>query len=782
MPKLEDIARNRVFGVLAAYVVIGLTALEGLDVLQEALGFPSVVLTVAAVVTLAGLPVAVGWAWYADRRDRAAEAGAGGERDAESASATDEARRTRAWKVAGYGVVGAVVVLAGGWWYSSGRGEDSGPLDPGKVAVMPFGTGGAHPDLGWLEQGAMDLLAAKLTGDFGPRAVDPRAVLSRLGEIEGGVSEEAALAGARRLGAGFVLTGSVVGSPGRFTLSAVLRETERGEERSRGSVQASVDSLAPAVDRLLISLLSLEAGEAEHRLASLTSTDPAAVRGYLAGQSLYRQGRYESAVEAFDRALDLDSTFALAAIGLTSAANMTLEPEYSSRAGRGTRLALAARENLSAIDRRFLELWVGGTEPATYTERRRVRERAVQEMPDRPELWYRLGDLYFHWGNLFGVSDRWDRAEAAFNRAVALDSLHYVSIQHLGWIALARGDTAAARRYVELQLERVEGSPSLPLRLDSLVVAGDTAGLRRLNEEVLREGSGLGLNALVLGAHAAGWEWTDARAAGRAIRRLLETATSSADRLDALSLAHDFALNAGRPAEASRLLDRAVAEGGDRIPILRQRVYDALYWDGDTASAHAAVETLETELDAGALDGFDEADARCAVLQWSGWQGTPRPDHRRSLASWRNGPERSEGARLWADLCGALYDAVLAWRVDPPGAVTPIATLDSILALGPANVLRDPANVMLARIHGDRGDYGRALAVADRIPNDASPDDYWSALKFEIARWAERAGDYETARQAYADWLEMRYDPEPGVQAMVDEVRRRLERLAGEAS
>lgn len=778
MIKLDDIGSNRLVGVVVAYVVISFAVLEGLDVLVDALGLPASILTVAAVLAIVGLPVAAGAAWYAQRRAVGATESAAG--DASEARIREEAgggRRSRAWLAAGIGAIAALGALGAGWWYSGTSRTAAAPLDHGMVAVMPFGTGGAHAELAWLEQGVMDLLAAKLSGEFGPRALDPRTVLSRLGTATGTPSEERARTTARNLAAGLVLTGSVVGSADRFTINAKLYDVATGDERSRASVATDADGLASAVDELVIALLSLDAGEAEHRLATLTSTDPAAVRSYLSGQAYYRQGRYPDAVAAFDHALDVDSTFALAGIGLSDAAAMTLEPELLRRGPRGMRLALAAAGNLGPIDRRFLELRSGAHAPATYEGRRRFREQAVREMPDRAELWYLLGDLYFHWGNLIDIPDPLERAERAFNKAVELDSLHYVSIQHLGWTAAARGDTAALRHYVELQKKRIDGEPNAILRLDEALATGDTAEYRRFEAAIDTAGTAH-LRSAILVVHSLFWPGISAEAAERAARRLPQIAETNTGRIDGLWLLHDFSLNAGRPGEAAKALDRLERLGADRRLLLQQRVRDALYWDGDQGAGEAAAIALEQTLTREDVDSA-EAVTRCAIMQWHAHQGTERPRDRDRLAELA-ASSAAERGRLRAELCLALVDALLASRTDPPAAFEAIATLDSILAQGPITDLRDAANVALARILGERGGYVRAAEVADRIGMDPSLEDYWSSLRYETGRWAERAGDFAAARLAYANYLRLRHDPEPALEAQVEDVRRRLEALSGE--
>jgi hypothetical protein len=57
------------------------------------------------------------------------------------------------------------------------RSTATGGPDPQLVAIMPFRVTG-DPSLSYLGEGMIDLLAAKLSGDVGPRAADPRPVLN----------------------------------------------------------------------------------------------------------------------------------------------------------------------------------------------------------------------------------------------------------------------------------------------------------------------------------------------------------------------------------------------------------------------------------------------------------------------------------------------------------------------------------------------------------------------------------------------------------------------------
>ena len=213
---------------------------------------------------------------------------------------------------------GVSVLRFGG---GSGASESDSPeLDTNVVAIVPFRFSGPE-DLDYLGDGVVDLLAARLTGDVGPRAVDPRITSAVWQELSAADPAGAGEAVARRFGAGLVLTGSVVADPSGLNLNASLQDVVDSNQLASASARGPADSLTAVVDRLAAGLLSLSAGEYEQSLDQLTSTSPAALREYLLGQRELRVADFFAAVEHFQRAVQIDSTFALAAIAWADAGN-----------------------------------------------------------------------------------------------------------------------------------------------------------------------------------------------------------------------------------------------------------------------------------------------------------------------------------------------------------------------------------------------------------------------------------------------------------------------------
>jgi serine/threonine-protein kinase len=307
-------------------------------------------------------------------------------------------RRALAWAAAAVLAVAAVA-----WWLPR---PVTRAVDERLVVVAPFRVGGADPALGYLREGMLDLLAAKLTGEGGPRSVNPRTVMSawRRRASDDDLAQEQALALAQALGAGRLVLGEVVGAPGRLVLSATLLAVPGGRVLARESVSGPSDSLPFKVDELAARLLAQQAGEVE-RLTALTSTSLPALRAYLDGQAVFRRGQFRVAIGHYERALQLDSTFALAALGLSEAASWGLPGGVHERA---LRLVTRARARLSPRDQAYVEVIAGPRYPAPTSMAQYIAaaERFVQVAPDRPGGWSYLGDYLMHWGRFAAMRAR----------------------------------------------------------------------------------------------------------------------------------------------------------------------------------------------------------------------------------------------------------------------------------------------------------------------------------------------------------------------------------------
>ncbi|HEX5963606.1 MAG TPA: serine/threonine-protein kinase, partial [Gemmatimonadales bacterium] len=253
----------------------------------------------------------------------------------------------------------ALMLLAvagvGAWWATR---SSVGAVAPAaqSVAVLPFRTSG--PGVEFLGEGMVDLLSTNLSGVGGIHAVDPRTVLRRWSRSNdrGSGDISRALAVGRALDAGSVVLGSVVSTGGRVRLAADLYST-RGEPLGRAQVDASADSVLGAVDRLSLALLRDVWRSKEPiphlRLASLTTDSIGALRSYLEGERRYRSLAWDSALSAYTRAVEIDSTFALAHLRRAQVFGWT--GGYGNQESRRAIVAGARfADRLPARDRRLL--------------------------------------------------------------------------------------------------------------------------------------------------------------------------------------------------------------------------------------------------------------------------------------------------------------------------------------------------------------------------------------------------------------------------------------------
>jgi hypothetical protein len=120
-----------------------------------------------------------------------------------------------------------------------------------------------------------------------------------------------------------------------MTVNAALRDVATGVDLATAEEHGPAELIALVLDRLAAGLLSVSAGEYEESLDELTSKDPEAIRQYLLGQQAWRGWQFETSTRHFLRAVEIDSTFALAAIGAADAAS------NSASGGAGGMLDLA---------------------------------------------------------------------------------------------------------------------------------------------------------------------------------------------------------------------------------------------------------------------------------------------------------------------------------------------------------------------------------------------------------------------------------------------------------
>ena len=749
MSFFAELKRRKVFRIAGAYLVAAWVVLQVASTLVPALELPAWTVKFIAVAAIVGFPFALILAYIFDLTPR------GVERTTDSAQFHFPVRAA---------VVGTLIVMTGvvGFLIVRRRLSAAG-IDPNSVVVLPFRVSG-DAKLAAMGEGMVDLIAPKLTGVGGPRAVDSRTTLSawRRSVSSGNpdITPKEAIKLARKLKASQVILGEVVAAPGAIALNARVYSTIDGAAGDAAEVKTTQDSLLSAVDRLVAELLSTQAGEKDRLSALLTSSLPA-VQAYLDGNRTYRSGKYDVAAKHFATAVDLDSTFALAAYGeLQSRSWAGFGPRYA----RATRLAFKYRDKLPPRERALIVARVGESYPVptSYTKSMQAWEQASTQYPDSPEMWYELGDHYFHFGPALGMEDYEDRALNAWNRAIALDSSYAPPWEHQVEVHAARGDTARLRavyaKLVEMEGEDLRGAVGWVYA----VAAHDEAARVKLLQNMDEWTGGQVINA-ALGVFKAG---ASPVGLDTLMDHLVKSASTDQARQGALNTAATYELNRGRPSRALAHVD-ALA----RMP------------DGETGAMNNLIlySILYPEL------GLERAtDARRKLAD------NKSPGIACSLGLWdtlnRNATAARQMLQLLRDsiakhpvdffkFCAQVMKAADAVIQKQPGARAELQRMDSMIVHGPP-IGPGPANfsaAIMSRLYAQLGDYESARHAAVRGGYTS-----WglSAQVLEHARMAARTGRRDEAIRSYRIYLAMRDNPEPGpAKDITDKVRAELAAL-----
>ncbi|MGH7582236.1 MAG: BTAD domain-containing putative transcriptional regulator [Gemmatimonadales bacterium] len=628
------------------------------------------------------------------------------------------------------------------------------------IVVLPF-TVQDNALANWRE-GLMDLVSMDLGGIPGIRAVDNRTVLSRWREEPAG-GEDPALAtsldAAARAGGRYAVSGHVIADgPDLLLTAGVYQVAERrtlGTAESRGPA----DSVFALVDRLTLGILRLMPGGDARELARIdlarihTASLPA-LKAFLEGEALFRRSQFERAADAYGRAVEADSTFALARYrlgisrqwfwsDLLGAVPDPLAPAVGQYADR-----LPPHE--AAMFRAF-EL-----QDEDVLAARDLLEEEARRHPEDADTWYQLGEFYFHSGAeaLVGPGS----ADRALAKAIALDSTFSLPYVHLIEDAIGERDTAGAERLLHTFAGVAPGTLHLSqLRLLAGLVVGDSF-VRSASEAVLDT---LEISRVL-------WAGTELAAARRwdLSERAFQTARDRAEHPPVAAIALFYTrLAQGKAGEALQSL------GDPFTPQSRKaRMLGALAEVG--ASVPAA--ELDGVLADNAVDSVDAVElfyVGSLAANRGQWQVVQRSLERLQprLRS-RGAPGDSSQVAFTEGLRQGL-EGYVSWRQGQRDHALRLLQASQKRALGGRGV-NDILRWWLGRLQLEMGRPRDALLYFESLAGSWLPADY------ELGRLYEQLGMAEQAREAYVRFLAPRQQADSVFQPMIQDARAALERLA----
>ena len=329
----------------------------------------------------------------------------------------------------------------------------------------------------------MDILSRSLD-DAGPLRTVPQTV--GLQRWRGRADRVSAEKFGQRTGAGLVVFGNVRRVRDTVTLRATV--LDRAGKRAEPDIEvrgdtAAVGDLADSLGVRILQVLGQDRPIGAVRRVSIGSRSLPALKAFLYGEQLYRQGLWDSALVHYERAIAGDSTFALAYRrmgyvldwGPASSASYRAAMEYK-RQSVTLRRGLSPRDSLLLAADSFDVAEADATDPADlirFSYRARASmEEAVRRYPGDPEMWLEVGEGRFHanlpLGSLPGP------ALEAFDRAIALDPGFAPAYGHTVELAIRLNRPDLARRYADAYLRLDPTDVNAPsIRLAALLLDPD---------------------------------------------------------------------------------------------------------------------------------------------------------------------------------------------------------------------------------------------------------------------------------------------------------------------
>ena len=349
-----------------------------------------------------------------------------------------------------WAIASAMVILMVVMWFLLGRSRPEGGsdivLDPDRIAITPFEVNGS-PDLAYLGEGIVDLIAAKLGGTEALTIVNPRAVIALVNQLKTDIADpSAARVVARRSGAGRFVTGTITELGGNVQILAYLYDAEdTGAAPKQLSTEGTLSDLFEVIDGFITELFteSLEGkNETAPGLALATTESLPALQEYLEGESLLRAGLYREAAAAYDRAVAADSTFALAFYRKSIAADWIDGADIRSSVDKAfafaDRLPQPERDLVTAL--RFRR-------HGNSIEAEKIYRAILHQYPDEVEGLVQLGEVLFHENPRTGRS--MIEAMEPFRHAAELEPGNLIAQIHLARLYALADSVEAVERIAD---------------------------------------------------------------------------------------------------------------------------------------------------------------------------------------------------------------------------------------------------------------------------------------------------------------------------------------------
>ncbi|HEX9725554.1 MAG TPA: protein kinase [Vicinamibacteria bacterium] len=301
------------------------------------------------------------------------------------------------WLWAAMGAIIAALVAVG--LYVSARGPDGeagiGATGRPSIAVMYFEDHTGAEEIRWLSTGLPNMLLTGLAQTPGLDVVSSQRIheiLKQIGQENLESIDKSLVADvARRAGAGAVVVGSIYKAGEEIRIDVQLEDVGSGRILSAESVRGP--DVFPLVDELtgrIRTSLNLGDRPAGRSIAEVTTPSLDAYQSYSQGLEAIRNLRYVDARNLFQKAVELDPSFAMAYFELSkilpNVGENALAEEYKQKVQENLN-RLPERERLTVEAQ-----WAH--EDSDFEKSVEIYERIISQYPDEGDAWQDLAHIY----------------------------------------------------------------------------------------------------------------------------------------------------------------------------------------------------------------------------------------------------------------------------------------------------------------------------------------------------------------------------------------------------
>jgi len=454
---LAELKRRKVYRVAIAYVAVVFVGLEAVDLLIPSTTLPAWADELLLAIAIMGFPVAVVAAWAFELTPEGVRRTPSTAREpGQATEALPDGRTASPAKVlSALGLL--VATAAAGWYVLGGRGGADPGVTDRSIAVLPFD---------YLGPGEATAFTDGVHGDLLTRLshISDLTVTSRTSVMRYRSTEASLPAIATELGVAWVLHGEVQEAGDQVQVNArlVRAETDQqmwAESYRRQLTAANLFEIQAEITRQIAGALESQLSPLEERQVDRAPTASLdAYRRYAEGREGLDQRTEDgvlSSLEAFQRAIEEDSSYALAWVGLSDGLSLVRFYNYPNpgvpvTAKQAARRALELDPDLGEA---HVSLGIAHSVVGEGAEALRELQRGVELAPGYAEAHSWLGWMYV-------IAGKPERALEPQERSAALNPLGPAARIYLALAYLANGRNRDA--LTEAQRAR-ELQPDLPL-------------------------------------------------------------------------------------------------------------------------------------------------------------------------------------------------------------------------------------------------------------------------------------------------------------------------------